>query len=302
MRFYQLVSLLPIVAFAASGCHLIDHEAISNRGHSPLHAALQSPDSVAIEMMWVRFPADDPQMNDAAWQAIDETRIDPAVRRELANNGFRVGVITGALPDAMSRALAAGDGKPPHDAAAGNGTKPASGNSELSIAQSSADLTKEPQVRGRVRQLRRQERWEIQASDVIPTMPLLMNNGREMSGRSYPDAQAIYALRIDPRPDRTVLMELTPEVQYGPPKLRYTGGEEGILRQERLRDRQVFERMQMKVQLAPGEMLVLMALPNAGSRLGDYFHTVDAAEGRQQKMILLRLAQVPASSTFDGDR
>src|SRR4029079_9159892 len=74
-----------------------------------------APYGVAIEMMWVRSPADDPQMNDAAWQAIDEVSIDPAVRRELANNGFRVGVISGDLPAPMARALA--KAKPTGDAA-----------------------------------------------------------------------------------------------------------------------------------------------------------------------------------------
>jgi hypothetical protein len=45
-------------------------------------------------------------------------------------------------------------------------------------------------------------------------------------------------------------------------------------------------------------MLVLMSLPNSGSRLGHYFHTVDSADGPQQKLILIRLAQVPPSDTF----
>ena len=41
-----------------------------------------------------------------------------------------------------------------------------------------------------------------------------------------------------------------------------------------------------------------MSLPDAGSRLGHYFHTVDSADGRQQKLILIRLAEVPPSDTF----
>jgi len=43
---------------------------------------------------------------------------------------------------------------------------------------------------------------------------------------------------------------------------------------------------------------VLMSLPNAGSRLGHYFHTVESAEGPQQKLIVIRLAEVPDSDTF----
>ena len=72
----------------------------------------------------------------------------------------------------------------------------------------------------------------------------------------------------------------------------------GILRQAPLREREVFDRLRMSVRLAPGEMLVLMSLPDAGSRLGHYFHTVDSADGPQQKLILIRLAEVPPSDTF----
>ncbi len=43
-------------------------EAAVVQGHSPLRPARPSPDSVAVEMMWVRVPADDVLLNGAAWQ------------------------------------------------------------------------------------------------------------------------------------------------------------------------------------------------------------------------------------------
>ena len=87
-------------------------------------------------------------------------------------------------------------------------------------------------------------------------------------------------------------------MQFGQSRLRYTGGDDGILRQATLKDREVFDRLRVAVKLAPGEMLVLMSLPDAGSRLGHYFHTVDSSDGPQQKLILIRLAEVPPSDTF----
>jgi hypothetical protein len=54
----------------------------------------------------------------------------------------------------------------------------------------------------------------------------------------------------------------------------------------------------MSVKLAPGEMLLLMSLPNSGSRLAEYFHTAQSSDGREQKLILIRLADVPESNTF----
>ena len=38
-------------------------------------------------------------------------------------------------------------------------------------------------------------------------------------------------------------------------------------------------------------MLVLTSLPEARSRLGHYFHTSNSADGPQQKIILIRLAE-----------
>jgi hypothetical protein len=169
------------------------------------------------------------------------------------------------------------------------------------IATQPVDLTAEPIVHGRIQQLRRDQRSEIQASDVYASMPLLINRGHEsLGGDTFQQAQAIYTLRVDPQPDRTVLVELTPEVHHGVPRTRWTRGEDnaGVLRLAPARDHEVFNQLRTTVKLAPGEMLLLMGLPDSGSSLGHYFHTVDSANGRQQKLILIRLADVPPSDTF----
>ena len=264
---------------------------------------------MAVEIRWVRFPEGDPLVNDTAWLEIDETQIPLEVRRELAANGFRVGIISGDLPEAMSRSLRQNESRSSNelgpDAAnsdANESTKmPSTNGAEYrTIANSNSALLDEPIVRGHIKQLRRYERWEIQASDVLSQMPVLEPSGAQLGGNTYFDAQAMYALRIDPQPDRTVLVELTPELHYGPFRPRWTG-EDGIMVQTSTRDRKVFPRMQLNVRLAAGEMLVLMNLPNAGSRLGEYFHTVESPQGRQQKLVLLRLAQTPPSETFVGE-
>jgi hypothetical protein len=272
-----------------TGCRLfVDDEPVAK---SLLQPAQASPDSVTMEIIWARFPESDPQLNADVWTEIDETRIAPAVRRELANNGFRVGVIGGSLPDAIARALNHGD-------------DPAGAAGAANIA-STVGLSADPIVHGRVQQLHRNQRSEILASDVHESMPLLLNRANTpLSGRNYQQAQAIYALRVDAQPDRSVLVELTPELHHGATKNRWTRGDDGngIPRLAPLRDREVFNSMRMSAKLSPGEMLLLMGLPESGSRLGQYFHTVDSTEGRQQKLILIRLAEFPPSDTFDDIR
>jgi hypothetical protein len=288
----RLRALFGLLVALASGCQLFSPQ-VATTGRSPLKPASPSPDSVAMEIVWARFPSGDKSLNDEAWQEIDETQITPSVQRALANNGFRAGIIGGTLPPAISRALHQGE------AQAEKTTDPSAAPTDLSPAATDPiELTTEPIVHGRLRRLRRNQRSEIQASEVFPSLPLLVSGGRELGGRTYHEAQAIYALRVDPRPDRTVFVELTPEIHHGQPRVRWTGGDDGILRQAPLRQREVFDQLRMNVRLAPGEMLVLMSLPDAGSRLGHYFHTVDSADGPQQKLILIRLAEVPPSDTF----
>jgi hypothetical protein len=286
---YLGVALL-VLASCACGCQLFPADHPMLHGQSPLKPAPASADSVAMEIVWARFPANDPVLDDAAWHNIDETQIDPTVRRELVNNGLRAGVISGALPPTIDKVLHQG-------AQPDSPTKNSNAKSDTAKSQTPELLT-EPIIHGRTRRLRRNERFEIQASESYASMPLLVNNGTELTGHTYEQADAIYALRVDPRPDRTAMVELTPELQHGAPRWRWTGGDDGVVHQASLKERQVFDRLRMSVKLAPGEMLVLMSMPDSGSSLGHYFHTVDSADGPQQKLILIRLAEVPPSNTF----
>jgi hypothetical protein len=283
---YLSIALALALCFA-TGCHMFPNEGLA-KSHSPLKLAQPSPDSVALEIIWARFPANDPVLDDAAWREIDETQIEPSVRRELVNNGIRAGIISGSVPPAIDRVLHRGE--PKEDRAAEN--------SKIAAVKQNADLITEPIIHGHIRHIPRNQRYEVQASEIYPSLPLLFSGASELAGHTYEKAQAIYALRVDPKPDRTAILEITPELHYGDAKLRFTGGDDGILRQAPLRERRIFDQLRTSVKIAPGEMLVLMSLPNAGSRLGHYFHTVDSADGPQQKLVLIRLAEVPPSDTF----
>jgi hypothetical protein len=267
---------------ALVGCRLMNEQP-DFENHSLLKPAQSSPDSVRMEIIWARFPVNDPALNEVAWQDIDEAQLDPATQRELANNGFRAGVIKGKLPDAISRALKHGE---------------STAEDAPTIDGETRELLANPVVRGRIRQMPRDQRYEISASDVYPVMQLLVKGMNEVAGGSYEQAQAMYAMRVDPQPDQTTLVELTPEVHYGSPRMKLAGGDEGVSHMAMQRDRKVFDRLRMNVRLAPGDMLVVMNLPNSGSRLGHYFHTVESPDGPQQKLILIRLAEVPQSDAF----
>jgi hypothetical protein len=278
----QIGAALCLCFCALVGCRLMNEQP-DFENHSLLKPAQSSPDSVRMEIIWARFPVNDPGLNEDAWRDIEEAQLDPATQRELANNGLRAGVIKGKLPDAISRALKHGE---------------STSEDAPTIDGETRELLANPVVRGRVRQMPRDQRYEISASDVYPVMQLLVKGTNEVAGGSYEQAQAMYAMRVDPQPDQTALVELTPEVHYGSPRMKFTGGDETVLHQAMQRDREVFDRLRMSVRLAPGDMLVIMSLPDSGSRLGQYFHIVESSEGPQQKLILIRLAEVPQSDAF----
>jgi hypothetical protein len=255
------------------------------KGHSPLKPAQPSPDSVAMEIIWARFPANDPVLGDAAWREIDETQIEPSVRSELLKNGIRAGVVGAVVPAPIYRVLHQRESTPD--------------DNQSDSTKKNTQLMTEAIVHGHVLRVRRNQRTDIQASEEYASLPLLMPGGPELGGHTFQQAKAVYCLRVDPQPDRTALVDLTPEIQHGAPRLRFTTGDDGILKQGSLNEKKVFEQLHLSVRLAPTEMLVLMSLPNSGSRLGHYFHTVDSPEGPQQKLILIRLAQMPPSDTFD---
>ena len=142
----QIVLLLAVLAIA--GCNTPLH-----KGKSPLMPAQMSPDSVVLDMFFVRFPFGDPAVNEKLWEEIDEQQFAPELRERLARNGFRVGLVSGQMPVELSKLLELSD-------------KPAP-TGEIEGAKVD-DLEAQPRVVRRHLQLRAGQRSEIIASGVYP--------------------------------------------------------------------------------------------------------------------------------------
>ena len=68
-----------------------------------------SPDSVVLEIFFIRFPFGDTAVNEKLWEEIDEQQFSPELRERLARNGFRVGLISGQIPIELSKLLELSD-------------------------------------------------------------------------------------------------------------------------------------------------------------------------------------------------
>ena len=237
-----------------------------------------SPDSVVLEIFFVRFPFGDQDANEKLWEQIDEQHFSPDLRGRLAKNGFRVGVLSGQMPPELSKLLELTDKPAPEDETVEN-------------------LESEPCVVCRHQQLRTGQRGEIIASGVYDQLPVLVCDSGRLSGQTYGQAQGMFAVKSYPRPDGRVRLELVPELHYGQPRQRWVAGQ-GMMRLETGRSRQVYDDMAMTTELAPGAMLILSSLPNRQGSLGHHFFT-DDGERLEQKLLVIRLSQTQHDALFN---
>lgn len=255
---------------AIGGCR----EAVVRKGDSPLLPARMSDDSLVLDVFFVRCPVGDPRLNEALWSEVDELQLPPEARRRLAENGFRAGLVAGSLPPTLAELMELGD-KPP----------PASESGEVQTVS----LDDEPSVVRRHLQTSPGKRSEVVASPVHESMPALQWCAGQLCGKTYQQAQGMFAVRAAPQPDGKVRLRLVPELHHGQPRQRWAG-HQGVLRMETRRAHVVYDELAVELDLLPGDMLVMSSLPSRPGSLGHYFLTV--GEGQiEQKLLVIRLAQ-----------
>ncbi len=261
-----------------TGCGVVLNTATVSTPQSILKAVRSGPDRVTLEIFQVRVPADDKQLAAELWQAADEQRLDLDVRNRLVSNGFRAGVIGGALPDSLAESLNLQSEMP-------------ADKTERVITYESAT----PKVVRRVLQLKRREPATIQASELQQSVHVLLNTENGLQGKSYDEVQGAYSLCAETLPGQMVEVQLIPELQHGEFRNRYGGSDQGAFVVTPSRERQVFDQMKMTVTLAAGEMLIVTGVPETPGSLGSAFHAERRAGVAEQKLILVRLLQVPDS-------
>ncbi len=261
-----------------SGCGVVLSTATVSDPQNILRAIKTSPDQVTLEIFQVRIPGDDKLLVDELWQASDEQRLDVEVRNRLVANGFRAGVINGALPDRLARSLNL--------------------QSEMPEAETDRIITGEnaaPRVVRRVLQLKRREHASIQASELQAEAIVFLNTENGLQGRTYEQVQGVYSLQAESVSGQKVAIEVTPELHHGELKNRYTGSDQGVLLMTTSRERKVFDQLKLNLNLSSGEFLVISGVADSSSSLGSAFHDSQQSGAAAQKLVLVRLLQVPPS-------
>lgn len=273
---YQAAIVAGLVA--ATGCSNMAEQV----SRSPLKPPRMSPDSVVLELLFVRFPPGEAVDVATLWDELDEMHLSAEQRERLVRNGFRVGLVGGQIPVGLSRLLELKD-KPP----------PGAGSLQTSVT----DWEQEPRVVRRHMQMRPGARTEIVASDIADEMSVLLSDGPALEGEIFQAAQAVLAAKAFPQSDGQVRVQLVPEVHYGESKMRYVNTL-GAIRIEPGRSRRTFDRLAIDAVLAPGHMLVLGTVSDRPGSLGYRFFTQTTSGQLEHKLLIIRLAQTQHDELF----
>jgi hypothetical protein len=275
-RLEKIAALLALLAIAGCSKPLL-------KGKSPLAQAQMSSDSCVLDIFFVRVPFGDPKVNDDLWQELDEQHFSADLRVRLMRNGFRVGVVEGQIPIALSNLLELTDKPPPTNEVP---------NANLS------DLGAKPKVMRQHMQIRSGQPSGIIASGTYDQLPVLVCESDRLSGETYEQAQGIFNVKTTPLPDGRVRIDLTPEVHYGQARQHWVA-DQGMMLLDSGKPKRGFEELALSSVLSPGGMLVMTSLPNRSGSLGHHFFTENSGL-KEQKLLVVRLSQTQHDGLFDA--
>jgi len=280
IRLRSALAVWIVVVAWSAGCRHVAERV----GKSPLKPPQMSPDSVAIEVFFVRFPWNDPEANGRLWEEVDEMHLPGEVRQRLGRNGFRVGLVGGQVPVTLAKLMELKD-------------KPAESSPGLETRVT--DLEREPRSVRRRMELRPGVRSEIVASDVQDELPVLLCSQSGLEGEIFNSAQPVFDIKAYPERDGRVRIRMVPEIHHGENRLRHVITP-GMVRLESGKSKRAFEEMAIEAVLAPGHMLILTTLPDRSGSLGYRFFTLNPGGQVEQKLMIVRLAQTQHDAVFDS--
>jgi hypothetical protein len=273
-RTFGILIAAKAIALLASGCRLISppEDLALEEKSSPL-SPLAGDDHVSLEVFFVHVPLGDETTAESIWNDVDEQQFPVEDRRRLAQHGFRVGVASGALPQAIQALVDA------------NGSTSAAEESDSTDTGEAQPLASRQELR-----LRPGGKGEVVPCPPRDSLTLMSLDGRELTGKTLHAAQGRFVVRCHPEGDGRVRVSLAPQIQHGEVRRRFVGGD-GAFRPDIGQHKIEFEHLAIAAQLSPGQMIVAGALRVPLSSLARDFLTDPSSGKPVQKILVLRLMQ-----------
>ncbi|OHB81564.1 MAG: hypothetical protein A2W31_06220 [Planctomycetes bacterium RBG_16_64_10] len=270
--------LCGVVLAVDSGCSRWARK--PDAGVQLLRPAVAADDSVTLEVFFARFTAAEEALLDPAWNEVDEQPIPVPVRQRLTQNGFRTGLVSGNLPVGMARVLKLDEQHPVRN-----------------DGRQTVDLQSEPTVCRRLLQLRHGQPGYLAKSEVRDSLPVLWYQDDQLQGRTFVQGQCMFAVTTSRRAGGGIALELIPELHYGQATQQYSG-EHGVLRIQFARPKQVFADLGIRVDLVPGQMLVVGGYPDRPGSLGQQFFSAARTLNQERKLLVVRLLHTAPDDPF----
>jgi hypothetical protein len=265
---------LIVITLVACGCAPLNS---APKQSNRLPPARLAPDAVILDVAFVRLKASDQKVYEAIWNAADEQQFPSELRTRLTTNGLRVGIIGQQLPNQIRELLETRPGTL-EDLSEG-------ATSDLEIGGSRQHLP----VRAGYRSI-------IKASKVYPSLAVLLSEDGTVRGHQLADARCIVALKPYPMGDGRVKLGLTPEIEHGESKTRWTGSE-GMMIQQTGQERLVLDRLRIDSVLSPGQSLLLSTTPEIKG-LGESFFSQLVGSAVERRLLLIRFTQTQFDDLF----
>ena len=273
--------LFLIVCCCAVSCKQIPER---EQGGELLHRSAPPPDTVGVDVYFVRIPFQDRELLRQLWSEVDEQFGSPSLRRELMDQGLRIGIQGVALSPTLATLINATAAAPP-----------TRDPTEISVAE----LQKDPIIR--------RQYWQMAPGmqillrpyrETVPEMPLFWSDGGQFCGKTFKDAQGLIGVVTAPLKDGKVRFTITPEVVHGSLETKYKF-ESGVMFPEIARPKHIFHNLSLSLDLLPGQWIVIGPVSEHCSGIGRCFFIQDVG-GTEQKVILLRLARTPRDIVFEN--
>jgi len=266
---------LTVILLAAGGCAPL---AITGKPSNRLPISRLAPDAIVLDVAFVRLPAANEAAYEAIWEAADEQRLKPELRRDLASNGLRVGVFGQQLPTALRELVDA-----PQDTLVEQSQEFDASAIRLSGGRQHL-------------QLRSGRGAKVVASKTFPELPMLLCEEGRIRGHQLSQAQCLLAVKAYPQGDSRVKLELLPEIEHGEMKSQWVGSE-GSFMQRAGRERLALDRLRLQTLLSPGQWLVLSTTPEIKG-LGESFFSESAGGTVDRRVLVMRLSQTQFDDLF----
>jgi hypothetical protein len=254
--------LLALVAWGLglAGCSPFDKPQTLTQTSHKLPALQPPPGSMQLDMAYIEWPADDPQLGQQLWRHVDQVGpVDAETRLRLKQNGFRVGIVGTNPPAALQRML---------------------GLKSDFASEPEAEQTK--QLSGRSVFLVSGGDTEVQVSNPYPECTVSLPAEGPSEPRRFENAICKYRIRAFRIQDGWVKLEFTPQISHGDDQLRFAVGEEMRWQQQSGQLTETFRAQRFTIELKAGDMAIITAEDDSPASLGQLFFRGPAALQRSR--------------------